>query len=139
MLGKTGSYASAKRAGRLVKRERRWPSAGQRTQRRCLKLEQLEQRTLLSASIAGQVFRGLVAINPPSQPAEPGVPGVTVFLDANQDGIRQPSETQMQTDSNGDYTFSNLAPGTHAVAIELPAGEWGYINRNSTRSTARGA
>jgi hypothetical protein len=37
--------------------------------------------------------------------------GVTVFIDANHDGVWEPGEAITTTDANGNYTFTNLATG----------------------------
>jgi hypothetical protein len=43
---------------------------------------------------------------------EPGLPGWVIFLDANDNGSRDPDERFETTDSTGAYTFTNLGPGT---------------------------
>ncbi len=51
--------------------------------------------------------------------------GVIVFIDANNDGIRQSSETFVTTDSNGAYLLASLAAGTYVVRVDtntLPSG-----------------
>jgi len=52
---------------------------------------------------------------------ELGVPGVTVFLDTNNDGILGAGETSATTGANGDFTFPNLASGTYNVREVVPA------------------
>ncbi len=42
--------------------------------------------------------------------------GVTVFLDTNGNGLLDPGEPTTITDANGDYSFTNLPPGTANVA-----------------------
>jgi ELWxxDGT repeat protein len=51
-----------------------------------------------------------------------GVAGVTVFLDANHNGIPDPGELRATTDAQGRYAFDNLLPGTYAVSLIPPAG-----------------
>lgn len=52
---------------------------------------------------------------------EPGVPGQTVFL--NDDGTGKPDNNPKTiTDSNGNYSFSGIAPGPHTVMEVLPSG-----------------
>ncbi|OYV03791.1 MAG: hypothetical protein CFE26_20305, partial [Verrucomicrobiales bacterium VVV1] len=56
---------------------------------------------------------------------EPGISGVTVFLDYNGDGIRQTNEPQTTTSSTGAYGFTGLIPGNYSVVVvsaTLPAG-----------------
>ena len=52
---------------------------------------------------------------------ELGVPGVTVFLDTNNDGILDAGETSATTGTNGDFTFPNLPSGTYNVREVVPA------------------
>ncbi|CAA9307658.1 Cna B domain protein [uncultured Microcoleus sp.] len=51
---------------------------------------------------------------------EVGVPGVTVFLDTNNDGILDAGETSATTDANGGFNFPNLTPGTYNVREVVP-------------------
>jgi hypothetical protein len=58
---------------------------------------------------------------------EPGVSGATVQLkDANGNVIA--SQT---TDSNGNYLFDNLTPGTYSVQFALPSGFAGFTSANT--------
>ena len=43
--------------------------------------------------------------------AEPGLPGVTVFLDLDQDGRLDEGEPSTVTAADGSYSFTGLAPG----------------------------
>lgn len=52
---------------------------------------------------------------------EPGLPGWTVFLDTNNNGMLDPTETRTLTDSAGAYAFNNLLPGTYRVREVLKA------------------
>jgi hypothetical protein len=45
----------------------------------------------------------------------PALAGWTVYLDADGDGQLDAGETSTTTDASGQYTFANLAPGTHVV------------------------
>ena len=47
-----------------------------------------------------------------------GIPNWTVYLDQNQNGRLDPGEQSTMTDSEGNYSFPNLAPGTYTVAEE---------------------
>ena len=50
---------------------------------------------------------------------EPGLTDWTVYLDDNNNGQLDPGERFEQTDTNGDYAFINMPPGTHTVAEQL--------------------
>jgi len=49
-------------------------------------------------------------------------PGVTIFLDRNNNGQLDIEDLQTQTDSLGSYSFPNLLPGTYTVQEIVPAG-----------------
>lgn len=53
---------------------------------------------------------------------EPNLPGVTVYLDANDNGQLDPGELQATTDSRGNYAFFNLPSGTHTIRQAPVAG-----------------
>jgi hypothetical protein len=64
-------------------------------------------------------------------PGEPLFSGVTVFLDANNNGVRDRGEKSQKTvidnpftheDTTGKFRFSFLAPGTHIVREQVPSG-----------------
>ena len=82
------------------------------------------------ASISGTKFNDLNG-NGVRDPGEPGLAGITVFLDTNGNGVLDPGELSTTTDANGNYTFTNLAPGTYSVREVEPAG--------STQTTANPA
>ena len=50
------------------------------------------------------------------------LPYWTVYLDQNQNGSFDSGETSTTTDAEGNYRFSNLAPGTYYVAQRVPEG-----------------
>ncbi len=80
--------------------------------RRRLFLEPLEDRTLLSSSIFGHVWNDVIA-NGVRGAAEPGLAAVTLFLDANANGIFD-SSTQ---------TFSDNAP----TVVPGPLGATSFV------------
>jgi ELWxxDGT repeat protein len=51
-----------------------------------------------------------------------GLPGVTVFADANGNGLLDPGEVNTITDSGGRYTLAGLLPGPYAIRQFLPPG-----------------
>ncbi|MEM6980185.1 MAG: SdrD B-like domain-containing protein, partial [Planctomycetota bacterium] len=66
-------------------------------------------------NITGTVFRdddfnGVVGVD------EPGISGVTVFIDSNNDQILNPTETSTLTDANGLYQFLNVETGLVTVS-----------------------
>lgn len=67
-------------------------------------------------SISGQVFydedrNGL------KDSLEPGLSGWTVFLDANANSVLDTGEAVTATDTNGNFSFGNLLPGTYPVRL----------------------
>ncbi|MDA1048952.1 MAG: hypothetical protein O3C40_00530 [Planctomycetota bacterium] len=65
-------------------------------------------------SISGKKFNDLNA-NGTREGGEQGLPGWTIFLDTNNNGSLDTGEANAVTDGNGDYSFSNLGPGTYRV------------------------
>ena len=61
---------------------------------------------------------------------ERGLQGVTVYLDANNNGVRDSGEQTKSTNRLGIYAFFNLAPGEYVVRQQVPFG-W----RNVTGGT----
>lgn len=54
---------------------------------------------------------------------EVGAPGITVFIDANGDGVLGGSEQSALTNDSGNYRLQGLAPGsTYSVTQQLPIG-----------------
>ncbi len=52
---------------------------------------------------------------------EPAIAGWTLYIDANNNGVKDDGEACASTDANGDFQFSNLGPGTYRVREVLPA------------------
>src|SRR6185312_14366006 len=72
-------------------------------------------------SISGLVF----ADGPGSDvwtAADQGLAGVSVYLDANNNGRLDPGEMTTTTDSSGAYAFANLWAGSYRVREVVPAG-----------------
>ena len=74
-----------------------------------------------SASISGTVVE--------STAGNPGMPGVTVYIDENGNGIFEPSagpgilaDPFETTSATGTYTFSGLSPGNYTLREVVPAG-----------------
>jgi secreted trypsin-like serine protease len=53
---------------------------------------------------------------------EPGIAGVTVFLDGNQNGVQDGGEAATTTDASGNYSLNNLPAGTVSIAAEVGSG-----------------
>lgn len=53
---------------------------------------------------------------------EPGMPGVTIYLDLDDDGVLDASEPQTVTDAQGNYAFTGLEPGIYVVREIVPNG-----------------
>ncbi|MCH2184050.1 MAG: S8 family serine peptidase, partial [Mariniblastus sp.] len=51
------------------------------------------------------------------------VPGFTVYLDGDQNGNWTTGEPQATSDTNGNFSFSNVAPGNVLVRMTIPV-EW---------------
>ncbi|MDB5318651.1 MAG: Cna B-type [Phycisphaerales bacterium] len=56
------------------------------------------------------------------QAGEPGLAGITLFLDADGNGTLDAGESSTLTDASGGYVFANLAPGVYTVREVVPAG-----------------
>ncbi|MGB0904001.1 MAG: S8 family serine peptidase, partial [Mangrovicoccus sp.] len=55
-------------------------------------------------------------------PAEIGLAGRRVYIDANQNGQRDEGERTAITNASGVYSFTDLTPGRYMIAQELPSG-----------------
>ncbi|RYD43360.1 MAG: hypothetical protein EOP85_10245, partial [Verrucomicrobiaceae bacterium] len=67
------------------------------------------------------------------EPGEPGINGVRVYVDANNNGSFNAGEPFMLTSGDGNYYIGNLNAGTHAVRVDsstLPAGANQTFDRN---------
>jgi uncharacterized repeat protein (TIGR01451 family) len=70
---------------------------------------------VLPASLSGTVFDDTNENGGDQEPGEPGTPGVPVYLDLNDNGALDPGEPVTTTNANGDYSFTNLPPGTYVI------------------------
>ncbi len=75
----------------------------------------------LRGSIVGTVFRDDNA-DGSHQAEEPTLSNWIVFIDANGNGYRDPSETFTTTDGAGFYQFTHLVEGVYPIAVETLAG-----------------
>ena len=73
------------------------------------------------SSLSGQVFNDANG-NGSSDSGEQGLQYWTVYLDANDNGHLDPSESFVLTDATGNFSFTGLTPGTYTVAIVPQAG-----------------
>jgi subtilisin family serine protease len=55
------------------------------------------------------------------QANEPGVAGMTVFIDANNNGVVDAGDTSTTTNAHGAYVFTNVAPGQHRIRVITPS------------------
>jgi len=58
----------------------------------------------------------------PNSSGEPGLADWIIYLDQNQNGVRDVGERFTVTHENGEYEFEGLAPGTYYVREEVNAG-----------------
>ncbi|MBD2169240.1 DUF4114 domain-containing protein [Calothrix membranacea FACHB-236] len=73
------------------------------------------------ATISGQKFHDIDS-DSVKDTNESGLAGWTIYLDTNQNGELDDSETSTQTDANGNYSFNDLVPGTYTVAEVMQSG-----------------
>ncbi|MDX6655938.1 MAG: hypothetical protein QOH62_731 [Solirubrobacteraceae bacterium] len=74
------------------------------------------------ATIAGRVFEDANADGVAQEAGEQGLAGRRLYLDADLDGVRDPSEPTTLTDASGDYSFTGITARSWRVRIELGPG-----------------
>jgi hypothetical protein len=56
-------------------------------------------------------------------PGEPGIGGVTIYIDADRDNVMDPLEARTKTATDGTYEFTtDLTPGSYVVRERVPKG-----------------
>lgn len=71
-------------------------------------------------TISGTVYNDLDGIGVLTN-SDPPLAGVTVYLDANNNGTLDPGETRTTTDAEGDFSFT-VTPGSYTVRAVAPPG-----------------
>lgn len=71
------------------------------------------------ADISGTVYNDKDA-NGNLNDTAAGLPGITVFIDANANGILDQGETSVVTDASGNYIFNDMEYGTYLIQVVLP-------------------
>lgn len=92
------------------------------------------QQTPKPITISGTVFEDYSTDNV-QQSGEPGIKGVTLTLWELEDGVYVKTSNTTTTDSNGNYTFKNLLPGTYRIIETQPNG---YLSVGDTPGTVDG-
>jgi hypothetical protein len=84
-------------------------------------IESLEKRVMLTGTITGDVFSD---INDDAQfgPGEPGIPGVTVYIDVNDTQNFVSTDPHATTDAGGNFSFADLADGAYILRVIPPTG-----------------
>ncbi|MBI3194473.1 MAG: VCBS repeat-containing protein, partial [Ignavibacteriae bacterium] len=73
-------------------------------------------------SISGMKFNDVNA-NGVKDENESGISSWTIFIDTDDDGVLDESETNVTTNNNGNYVFSNLSTGTYIIR-EVQQTDW---------------
>jgi Bacterial Ig-like domain (group 3)/SdrD B-like domain/Domain of unknown function (DUF4214)/Putative Ig domain/CARDB len=72
-------------------------------------------------TISGNVFQDF-NLNGTQDSGEPGIAGVTLYLDLNNSGVLAAGDPTAITDSNGDYSLTAPGPGTYTLREVLYGG-----------------
>jgi subtilisin family serine protease len=86
-----------------------------------IQCERLESRRLLANSISGTIYADYDR-DGTRDSGEPGLIGWQVYLDTNDNGIKDAAEVSTFTDSAGGYQFTNLPAGNYIIRQALPDG-----------------
>lgn len=73
---------------------------------------------VVDGSITGQVFNDL-NFDGAANNGEVGIPGQTVYIDSNNNGVLDAGELTAITDTGGNYTFQGITPGSYVVRDDL--------------------
>ena len=76
----------------------------------------------IGSTISGSVYND-VSGNGTKDGGDLGLAGITVYFDVNNNGLLDTGEQSATTDSNGNYSFTQLPPGTYRTRIVLPSGD----------------
>src|SRR4051812_7863788 len=74
-----------------------------------------------SGTISGKAFEDLDFDGSPRQAGDTLLSGRVVYLDADENGVKDSGEPQATTNGSGDYSFPALSPGTYSVRPVMPA------------------
>jgi hypothetical protein len=80
-------------------------------------VQSTDEITLLGSSLSGLVWNDANG-NQTYDAGDALIAGAIVFLDLNNDGVRNPTEPFAVTDANGQYTIEGLAPGAYPVRVD---------------------
>jgi protocatechuate 3,4-dioxygenase beta subunit len=85
-------------------------------------------------SLTGRVFEDTNG-NGALDPGESGLANWMVFMDVNNDGNPDPGDPTTTTDSSGNFSFSNLGPGSYTIR-EVHQNVWLQTSTNPVPITA---
>lgn len=66
-------------------------------------------------------------------PNDPGVVGITIYIDANNNGMLDSGEVNMMTTTGGFYSFAGLVAGTYTVREHLTP-NWAQVTPNASNN-----
>ncbi|MFM8250395.1 MAG: SdrD B-like domain-containing protein, partial [Planctomycetota bacterium] len=95
-------------------------------------IESLEQRTLFAGDIAGTILDD-VNNDGIKNNGENGIAGLTVFVDANRNGVLDATELRAYTNKDGDYLIRGVTAGSQNVRHFLATGYTPSTGTSSSR------